>query len=39
MTTNQDTAVEDHVSIALQFLEHSDREFAVGDFLQGSEKI
>ena len=39
MTTNRDTAMEDHVSTALRFLEHSDREFAAGDSLQGSEKI
>ena len=31
--------MEDHVSTALRFLEHSDREFAAGDSLQGSEKI
>ena len=39
MTTNRETALEDHVNTALQFLEHSDREFAAGELLQGSEKM
>ena len=30
---------EDHARTALQFLEHSDREFADGDSMQGSEKL
>ena len=38
MTTRAKTA-EEHVRIALEFLEHSDREFAAGDALQGSEKL
>ena len=38
MTTRPKTA-EEHVRIALEFLEHSDREFAAGDALQGSEKL
>ena len=31
--------IEEHIQTALQFLEHSDREFAAGDALQGSEKL
>ena len=38
MTTRAKTA-EEHVRIALEFLEHSDREFEAGDELQGSEKL
>ena len=30
---------EDHIRIARDFLEHSDREFDAGDHLQGSEKL
>ena len=38
MTTRAKTA-EEHVRIALEFLEHSGREFQAGDALQGSEKL
>ena len=38
VTTRAKTA-EEHVRIALEFLEHSDREFAAGDAPQGSEKL
>ncbi len=31
--------VADHVRTALEFLEHSEREFSNGDELQGSEKL
>ena len=31
--------VDQHVQTALDFLEHSDREFAAGDALLGSEKL
>ena len=31
--------VEEHIHTAIQFLEHSDREFDNGDALQGSEKL
>ena len=30
---------EDHIQIARNFLEHSDRKFEAGDPLQGSEKL
>ena len=30
---------QDHARAALEFLEHSDREFAAGDTMQGSEKL
>ena len=29
----------EHVQTALEFLEHSDREFQAGDIMQGSEKL
>ena len=31
--------IEKHLRCALEFLEHSDREFAAGDEQQGSEKL
>lgn len=31
--------MDDHARIALDFLEESDREFAIGDQLQASEKL
>ena len=31
--------VEEHIRQALEFLDHSDREFEAGDELQGSEKL
>ena len=39
MTTRKSMTVQEHAQTALQFLEHSDREFASGDALQGSEKL
>ena len=39
MTTKSDMTVDQHVRTALTFLDHSDREFAAGDALQGSEKL
>ncbi len=39
MTTKGSMTALDHVRTALQFLEHSDQEFANGDGLQGSEKL
>ena len=39
MATSRRKAVEDHARKALEFLEHSDREFAAGDESQGSEKL
>jgi hypothetical protein len=39
MTIKQEMTVEEHLSTALQFLEHSGQEFAVGDVLQASEKL
>ena len=39
MTTKSDMTVDQHVQTALTFLDHSDREFAAGDALQGSEKL
>ena len=38
MATRAKTA-EEHARIALEFLEHSGREFEAGDELQGSEKL
>jgi hypothetical protein len=34
-----DMTVEEHIETALLFLDQSQREFAVGDALQGSEKL
>ena len=31
--------IQDHAAAAYEFLEDSDREFAAGDELQGSEKL
>ena len=39
MTTRHEMTVEEHARTALQFLEHSDREFAARDTMQGSEKL
>ncbi len=39
MATRKSMTVQEHVQTALQFLEHSDREFAADDVLQGSEKL
>ena len=39
MTTRPGMTVSEHVQTALQFLEHSDREFEAGDAMQGSEKL
>ena len=39
MTTRPGMSIEEHVQAALQFLEHSDREFETGDIMQGSEKL
>ena len=39
MATKSDMTVDQHVQTALTFLDHSDREFAAGDALQGSEKL
>ena len=39
MTTRRSMTVEDHIRQALEFLDHSDREFEAGDELQGSEKL
>ncbi len=39
MTTEEAMTIDEHVRTALAFLEHSDREFAAGDILQGSEKL
>ena len=39
MTTRPGMTVSEHVQAALQFLEHSDREFEAGDAMQGSEKL
>ena len=39
MTTRPGMTVSEHVQAALQFLEHSDREFEAGDIMQGSEKL
>ena len=39
MTSRRNEAAEEHVQTALQFLEHSDREFDAGDDLQCSEKL
>ena len=38
-TTNFDMTVEEHIETRLRFLEQSRQEFAVGDTLQGSEKL
>ena len=38
MTTREMTA-EEHVSTSLTLLEQSEREFAAGDIIQGSEKL
>ena len=37
--TKAEMTVDEHVQTALEFLDHSDREFASGDNLQGSEKL
>jgi hypothetical protein len=39
MTTREAKTIEGHVTVALEFLEHADREFAAGEHLQGSEKL
>lgn len=39
MTTKRELTEEENVQAALQFLDHSDREFAAGDVMQGSEKL
>ena len=39
MTTKRSMNVEEHIRQALEFLDHSDREFEAGDELQGSEKL
>ena len=39
MTTKRSKTVEEHIQQALEFLDHSDREFEAGDELQGSEKL
>ncbi len=39
MTTKRSKTVEEHVQAALDFLDHSDREFESGDIMQGSEKL
>ena len=39
MTTRPEMTAQDHARAALEFLEHSDREFAAGDTMQGSEKL
>ena len=39
MTTRPGMTVEEHLQAALQFLEHSDREFEAVDIMQGSEKL
>ena len=39
MTIRRSKTVEEHVQTALGFLDHSDREFAAGDVMQGSEKL
>ena len=39
MATKREMTVDDHVQTALQFLEHSQREFAAGEPMQGSEKL
>ncbi len=39
MANRPTMTVTDHVRTALEFLEHSEREFANGDELQGSEKL
>ena len=39
MTTRKSMTAQEHVQTALEFLEHSDREFAARDALQGSEKL
>ena len=39
MTTREEMTAQDHARAALDFLEHSDREFAAGDTMQGSEKL
>ena len=35
----REMTIDEHLRTALLFLEHSDREFAAGDELQGSEKL
>ena len=37
--SEREMTVDQHLRTALLFLEHSDREFAAGDELQGSEKL
>ena len=37
--TKPEMTVAEHVQTALDFLDHSDQEFAAGDNLQGSEKL
>ena len=39
MTTRPGMTVSEHVQAALEFLEHSDREFEAGDIMQGSKKL
>ena len=39
MTTRPEMTAQDHARAALEFLEHSDREFVAGDTMQGSEKL
>ena len=39
MTTREEKTAAERVATALEFLEHSDREFEAGDFPQGSEKL
>ncbi len=39
MTARPEMTVQDHPRSALEFLEHSDREFAAWDTMQGSEKL
>ena len=39
MATGRKMTVADHARAALEFLEHSDEEFARGDEKQGSEKL
>ena len=39
MATKRELTVDDHVRIALEFLEHADREFAADEIRQGSEKL
>ena len=39
MITRPGMTILEHVQTALEFLEHSDREFQAGDIMQGSEKL